>query len=290
MKVDSIAVENVRSFKEREVIHFNDGFNIIIGPNGGGKSNLLDITSVTLNDYFLDSHSVQDSGDRNRINVNSNSNNVDNMLEKNLDRREDDSVIEISLKVSNEDIQNMKNIHENIEELRDSYSEYENNHAINNKFNHVDEWVDSGTVNDLSTGDVIEYTIINGERETPQSTAETRYVQYLTSLDLFILLSDDLDSIDLQPVYFYFPPYRGGGTEDKEVSITPDNYYQQLHQYVNSTSREQASAIQLAQFKLASLMRSYEVGKGSESEFDEEQEVKLIKDNFRKLVLNGIWT
>lgn len=283
MKVDSVAVENVRSFKERETINFNDDFNIIIGPNGGGKSNLLDITSVTLNNYFLESHTVHDSGDQNQIRVDTNSGDVDKVLEKNLDRQGDDSVIEITLKVSNEDIQNIKNIYENIEELENAYSEYDDYHSIDTKFSHVDEWVDSGTVNDLSAGDILEFTITNGERETPQSTAETRYVQYLTSLDLFILLSDDLDSIDLQPVYFYFPPYRGGGTEDKEVSITSDNYYQQLHQYVNSTSRERASAIQLAQFKLAALMRSYEVGKGSESEFDEEQEVKLIKDNFRKI-------
>lgn len=41
MFVRRIAIENVRSFLDRREIRFEGGISILIGPNGGGKTNLL---------------------------------------------------------------------------------------------------------------------------------------------------------------------------------------------------------------------------------------------------------
>ena len=48
MKIKRIKLKNVKSFKEETEIEFNDDFNILIGPSGSGKSNLLDILTICL--------------------------------------------------------------------------------------------------------------------------------------------------------------------------------------------------------------------------------------------------
>ena len=42
MLIRRIVIENVRSFLNRREMLFDGPISIIIGPNGGGKTNLLD--------------------------------------------------------------------------------------------------------------------------------------------------------------------------------------------------------------------------------------------------------
>ncbi|WP_375496279.1 AAA family ATPase [uncultured Nostoc sp.] len=58
MKVIKLEVKNVKSFKDKTSIEFNKDFNVLIGPNGGGKSNILDIINIVLRHYFLISYKV----------------------------------------------------------------------------------------------------------------------------------------------------------------------------------------------------------------------------------------
>jgi len=48
MLLRRIAIENVRSFLERQELTLEGQISIIIGPNGGGKTNLLDTAVVML--------------------------------------------------------------------------------------------------------------------------------------------------------------------------------------------------------------------------------------------------
>src|SRR5438552_12563235 len=53
MKLKRLAVQNIRSFGEKRIIDFHDDFTLLIGPNAGGKSNLLDIITVGVRQFFL---------------------------------------------------------------------------------------------------------------------------------------------------------------------------------------------------------------------------------------------
>lgn len=53
MLLRRIAIENVRSFLERQEVLFDGPITIIIGPNGGGKTNLLDTVVIMLRRYLL---------------------------------------------------------------------------------------------------------------------------------------------------------------------------------------------------------------------------------------------
>src|SRR3989304_3723478 len=52
MKLKQISIKNIKSFKSEVVIDFDKNLNILIGPNAGGKSNLLSTITIVLNHYF----------------------------------------------------------------------------------------------------------------------------------------------------------------------------------------------------------------------------------------------
>ena len=69
MKVRCIKIKNVRSFKEETVFEPREDYNVLIGSNGSGKSNLMDVIYVTLRHYFLRSYQQAKSRKENGLNV-----------------------------------------------------------------------------------------------------------------------------------------------------------------------------------------------------------------------------
>ena len=53
MRIKKVVLQNVKSFKDEVSVEFKKGLNILIGPNAGGKSNLMDILSISLGNYFI---------------------------------------------------------------------------------------------------------------------------------------------------------------------------------------------------------------------------------------------
>ena len=53
MQLRHVAIENVRSFLERAEMSLPDNISILIGPNGGGKTNFLDTVVVVLRRYIF---------------------------------------------------------------------------------------------------------------------------------------------------------------------------------------------------------------------------------------------
>ncbi len=59
MRLGKVIFENVKSFREKTEIDFSENINIFIGPNGGGKSNLMNTLSWVLNSRFYSPYSYQ---------------------------------------------------------------------------------------------------------------------------------------------------------------------------------------------------------------------------------------
>lgn len=55
MKLRRVRIQNVRSFLEPEELLLDADLSILIGPNGGGKTNLLDCIATTLRRHLLGS-------------------------------------------------------------------------------------------------------------------------------------------------------------------------------------------------------------------------------------------
>lgn len=59
MWIKSVALTNVKSFRGRTEVHFSSKANFLVGPNAGGKSNLLEIINWVLRRYFLKTYLVR---------------------------------------------------------------------------------------------------------------------------------------------------------------------------------------------------------------------------------------
>ena len=113
MKLIKLKICNVKSFKNVEEIDFDEKFNILIGPNGGGKSNLLDIATIVLRKFFIQTYRISDGRDNDMpfqdLAVNDPFNQIDKYLEKFIGDSSESSV-EIVFKITKGDISNIKNI------------------------------------------------------------------------------------------------------------------------------------------------------------------------------------
>ncbi|OJU51457.1 MAG: chromosome segregation protein SMC [Mesorhizobium sp. 61-13] len=111
MQIRRLALENVRSFLDRREISFDGQISILIGPNGGGKTNLLDTLVIMLRRYILNApyyrHTpTADEPDRWQEEYNDQLNQL--FFEKNSAGAALDQVIELELEITQDDIDNMR--------------------------------------------------------------------------------------------------------------------------------------------------------------------------------------
>lgn len=64
MILTKIKIKNVKSFKKTTAITLSKGLNVLIGPNSGGKSNLLEIIQGVFNDLFFEDINIQDNEEK----------------------------------------------------------------------------------------------------------------------------------------------------------------------------------------------------------------------------------
>ena len=46
MHIESVAVGNYKSFLEKQTIHLEPGFNLLVGTNNAGKTSVLDVMDI----------------------------------------------------------------------------------------------------------------------------------------------------------------------------------------------------------------------------------------------------
>ena len=114
MILKSLLIKNVKSFKEEVKIDFNEKVNILIGPNGGGKSNLLDIIQNVFRKFFIFGYEVAEGRDNRGFYKNLIQKQINQNLEK-FNEDNSDSIIKLVIKISEEDIENISIIKNNKE-------------------------------------------------------------------------------------------------------------------------------------------------------------------------------
>jgi putative ATP-dependent endonuclease of OLD family len=278
MKVSTLKIKNLKSFKEETIIHFNADFNVLVGPNGGGKSNLLDVITVLLRYFFIIGYTHNEGADasgsfKNLSRTNA-FHNINEYLDKFIGNSSEDSLIEITLTLGESDINNIKTIISKLNELSSALKTYRNKPIAELTF--LNLW----DISLIQVNQSLTFKIINNDLQQPESkTAEHLFLQYLKFFELFLILSKDFTDVKLSPVYLYFPPYRGATAQNLQSALSTENYFDLLQAYVLSTSKSTSSLIQLATNYFGKKMRGYE-RKQSVSDynkaFKEDEEVKLV--------------
>lgn len=110
MKLVKVGIENVRSFLDREYLDVNSSLSIIVGPNGGGKTNLLDTIVWSLRNFVLQSwtrrpNATQEQPLRQEFVLNDHFNNF--RPERHFSGAGRSQIIDLTLEVTRRDRDNM---------------------------------------------------------------------------------------------------------------------------------------------------------------------------------------
>lgn len=121
MLVRRVLVENVRSFLARAELILDGPINILVGPNGGGKTNLLDIAVVMLRRHLLASMypvpvPSAEQQERYEFRANDILNNM--ALERHSRGQGQPQYVEIEIEISERDVENIDAMRRTWDELR----------------------------------------------------------------------------------------------------------------------------------------------------------------------------
>lgn len=287
MKLSSIKIKNVKSFHDEVNISLNDNTNILIGSNGSGKSNLLDIITIGMKYFFLKPFNVMKTNDGiseyEYIQPSNSFNEINKELEKYFGNT-DESIIEFEFVIKEEDIYNITKIKNTSEVLKANLGRYKHSSDFDYVFSMIEnDWSTSL----LKAEEKITYKIVNNtitnNNETP---THLLFLQYLNNFELFIIALNNSNEIDIKTNYLFFTPFRGVSSSNLQANISEQSFFQTLSLITNTTSKSVSSLINLATIYFAEKMRGFEgnaVNIGYKQLWDEDSEVIMVKKYLKKL-------
>lgn len=256
MKIQSISIKNIRSFREETVFSFHKDFNIIIGPNGSGKSNLLDIITVVMRRFFLLGFQEGESSDAGGFWKYINQTSVFQDLNKELARfygTTESREIKIVFQITTSDIENIKKLQKNQDVLKTINKKYRNSPQ------HFIDQISSWDTNTVHVGEESEFRIIDESVSYDSNAPQNSIVQqYLNGFEYYVLLTAERDDLRLFPNYLFFGPYRGGDFQNLQASLSTQTFSQAFQSTLHSTSKTQISLINLASLYFAEKRRKFE--------------------------------
>jgi putative ATP-dependent endonuclease of OLD family len=304
MKINSISITNIKSFKSKTRINFDHDFNVIVGPNASGKSNLLDIITICLRGFFLKSYVLDrqnniGSGNYKPV-IQLNNLSLDQTTLDKYQNSSDPSKIEFEFLVTQSDLDNIKSFRKNTSELisiiQSETSSYES--IIGNlKGAQWDETI-------FSVGDIIPFTIENNSiihlpwpihdgQNTPTDPYEelrpkvNMFMYYLNLLNLFNVFSDRFNALEFQNPFLLFSPYRSAtNAQDFQATLANSSSSQLAGQLINTNSKTTTSLIKMASTYFAEKLRKFEhkaKSVGFEALWMNDPEVKLVTSYLEKL-------
>jgi putative ATP-dependent endonuclease of OLD family len=281
MKIKKIKITNVKSFRSLVELDFDDKLNILIGPNGGGKSNLLSILTIVLNHFFYKSFQPKYKSDSEQntielIEERQAFQNIDLMLEKHFNDPSD-SEIELTLESDESDYENMSILAEKWEVIEARFNKYGANYIIDRP----EGWPEL-----FRNKKIMTFCIRNNclEGFSPD-TAEYSYLKYLNNYHKLRWFTDDQDDIELYSPLIFFPPSRSlnGNFIVDQNSLKSVDYFNQLNSISDYQSKSaNVSLVNLAVTHFGRKKRQYEnkaaytAGLVADQLFSDDDEVKLL--------------
>ncbi|MCY7283099.1 MAG: AAA family ATPase [Cyanobacteria bacterium CAN_BIN43] len=246
MKLRRIRIENVRSFLNPAELLVDGNISIIIGPNGGGKTNLLDTITTTLRRHLLTSW-VQvkspsaDFPDGYTFQTNDAFNY--NQLEphsQGIGRRQ---LIEIDLEVTARDLENMARMRDSATEISDlterKYAGFSLREAS------------SWDLSCLFVGQRLTYQIVNNSLQSSTDNAAALYQRYLALYEGDNRLRDELGRATLSMPMIAMPVNRASGNFQSSLSLANHDEHNLKKSVDAATSRAPGSIISLAVGRIA---------------------------------------
>lgn len=279
MKIDSITIKNVRSFRNPITFYPDKHFNVLVGANGSGKSNLMDIIYITLRHFFLHSYSWQENrasdGIIKRMDWVQNPFGVVTQLLSKYSGDTSASEITLVLEVTDVDIENLDIIRQNKEKLEYEILDY---HSIASS---IRAFVNE-TPAEIRLGDKYTYVLRNQSFMADNPSADY-YKRYLMSLEALIIIGRSV-GVSLCPLLLYISPFRGVPNTALEVSLANSSYNSERSEVAKATSRSTSSLIKLASLFFSEKRRFYEtLPGGAEPNWKKDADVQFVSRQLERI-------
>lgn len=222
MKIQNVVLQNVLSYRERTEFSFDSQLNILIGPNGGGKSNLQKIIALALSRYFVYHYDFQRDDNGARIAP------FDPwrpaVLARNLPKfadDESDQCIELVLIPEPSDLKNIEAIGANLAKFNKQLTEeWSSPH---------ESYPPAKSVAEIESASSLTYKIRNHQlEEVSPEPAASAFRQYLNTFNIFKRLSARLPEVELSTPVFFFSSDRAvhKNIDIQMQQLTTQQYYQ----------------------------------------------------------------
>lgn len=202
MKISEITIENVTSYKERTVFKLDSGLNILIGTNGGGKSNFQKIIAMVLANYFLPQFKYTDDDNTTSIEPIQmwRRRELERHLDKFFGQETESQRIELILQIEDSDIGNIKDISNNLGSL---------NEAMRYWRKAVEVYSPAKKLDQLRSHRLVKYEIVELYLVKPEEgSSEEAFLNYLQTFFLYQRFSFDVPGLRLATPVFFFSSER----------------------------------------------------------------------------------
>lgn len=249
MLVRRVTIENVRSFLDQAELLLDGSMTIVIGPNGGGKTNLLDTIVIILRRYLFASmyaaHApTPESPNRHEFRENDVLNNM--VLERHTAGAGRDQIVEVEVEVTSKDLGNMKSMQDDAEQLTKLASKkYININLVSAK---------SWKLEEISVGTRFKYRVVNGALQNV-GNPDASFLQYLKQFEMDGRLREEFEFSPLATPLVYLPVNRAASGFKSNVELAGYNDYEIKRQSDAASSRSAATIVNLAVGRLAQRYR-----------------------------------
>jgi putative ATP-dependent endonuclease of the OLD family len=272
MKLRRVRIENVRSFLEPQELLIDGDISIVIGPNGGGKTNLLDIAITTIRQHLLTSwvsrHSpTAELPERYEFQANEMIRSVS--LERHSRSQNRQQLIEIELEVTAQDVINIKEMQESASKLAD----FAEKKYIGAPIRQAARW----NTDILNKGERVTYRVVDNSLQPPQGNAAF-YKDYLSLYEADSRLRDELKMASLSTPMLSLPVNRAASGFQSSLSLANYNEYDYKRSVDAATSRSAGSISMLALGRFAEryrLLLEEDTGR-AKKEFYEDPQIKSL--------------
>jgi predicted ATP-dependent endonuclease of OLD family len=281
VKIKRIAVTNVRSFLERQELLLDGDISIIIGPNGGGKTNLLDAVVISLRkSLFASTYPVQvrspaDHELQYEFRENDHLNQL--ILDKHSGALNSAQLVEVEIEVTQPDIDNMRAMQRDSEALIKLASRRYRNLSLREALT----W----NLESLPVGTLVGYQIQNNVISHDNSYHAKFFLQYLRMYEMDKRVREDFNYDQLSLPVLYLPVTRAASGFQSNIGLSGYDEFETKRSLDATSSRSGGNYVQLAIGRLAKryrLLLEEDKGKAQE-EFASDANMQQLTEILRGL-------
>lgn len=282
--IRKLSIENVRSFRDRREISFDGSISILIGPNGGGKTNLLDTLVGMLRRHVFNApyyaHSpTPDEPNRWESRYNDSLNQL--TFEKHSSARTQGQAVELELEVGAQDVENMWAIQNDAAIIRNDLSR---------KY-YPDPWegVKDWDVSQIIAGQRVVAVWREGSVHPPAEKSARDFLAYLHVFEGDNSLRAQAGKAALQLPMIYLPVNRAANGFSSAVGLSGYNDNDQKRASDATSSRGGANIVSLAIGRMAQRYRLLQEDSNIDARTKFREDTNLLELSAELMALGYTW-